>query len=92
MEQDKRIAFALAQLVGRLHTATGDKRCGCAPCRYWVGMAARAAGVSRQRLEGHLPPPAKPDQRRRRVQPMTARIGESVWGIDLMLTRLHQDG
>lgn len=73
MEQDKRIAFALDQLKGRLHTATGDKRCGCEQCRYWVAMAARAAGVSRQRLESHLPQAAKPERSQRIPRPMTAR-------------------
>lgn len=89
MEQDKRIAFALGQLKGRLHTATGDKRCGCGQCRYWVAMAARAAGVSRQRLEGHLPQAAKPERPRRKPRPMTARIGESGSGVALLLSRLH---
>lgn len=89
MEQDKRIAFALAQLVGRLHTATGDKRCGCGPCRHWVAIAAKAAGVSRERLESHLLPPAKADRHRCRPRPMTSRIGESGSGIDMMLRRLH---
>lgn len=91
MEQDKRIAFAVDQLEGRLHTATGDKRCGCGPCRHWVGMASKAAGVSRQRLESHLLPPAKADRHRRRPRPITSRIGESGSGIDMMLRRLHQE-
>ncbi|MCF6389371.1 hypothetical protein L2K20_20555 [Mycobacterium sp. MBM] len=91
MEQDKRIAFALDQLKGRLHSATGDKRCGCGPCRHWVGMAAKAAGVSPERLESHLPPPAKPGRHRCRPRPMTSRIGESGSGIDMMLRRLHQE-
>lgn len=91
MEKDKRIAFALGQLKGRLHTASGDKRCGCATCRYWVVLAARAAGVPLQRLESHLPPAAKPERPRRRRRPMTARIGESGSGVAFLLARLHQE-
>lgn len=89
MEQDKRIAFALDQLKGRLHTATRDKRCGCGQCRYWVALAARAAGVTRRRLESHLPQAAQPDRSRSKPRPMTARIGESGSGVALLLSRLH---
>ncbi|MGA5541364.1 hypothetical protein ACPCIR_05880 [Mycobacterium sp. NPDC051198] len=60
MGQHSRIEFAVAQLQGRLHTAAGDKRCGCGPCGYWVARAARSAGISRQTLEAHLAPAAKP--------------------------------
>lgn len=91
MEKDKRIAFALDQLKSRLHTASGDKRCGCGTCRYWVVLAARAAGLPLQRLESHLPPAAKPERTRGRRRPMTARIGESGSGVAFLLARLHQE-
>lgn len=102
MLQDSRISFALARLEGRLHRAAGDKRCGCAQCAWWVAMAAKAAGVSREQLEDRLPPRARSERRRRAARPMTTRIAESGTfrargaagtdgaGILLMLSRLHQ--
>ena len=66
MVQDPKLRFALALCVGRLHKAHGDKRCGCGPCAHWVAVAAKWAGVPRQRLEAALPAPAKPEPRRRR--------------------------
>jgi hypothetical protein len=93
--------FALTQLKGRLHEAVGDKRCGCAPCAYWVAMAARSAGVDRRRLEAQLPPPAKPERRRRRPAAMRVRVcasgtfrtrgadADTQQGLAVLLSRLH---
>lgn len=103
MGQDKRIAFAIAQLQGKLHTAAGDKRCGCGPCGHWVARAARSAGISRQSLEAHLGPAAKPQTRRATRRPLTSRICDSSTirprgsdevgtGIALLLNRLHEGG
>jgi hypothetical protein len=65
MVEDRRLRIALALLEGRLHKASGAKRCGCGPCAHWVAVAARRAGISRGRLEAALPPVAKPEPRRR---------------------------
>ncbi|OBJ98307.1 hypothetical protein A5746_12995 [Mycolicibacterium conceptionense] len=103
MGHNNRITFAIAQLQGRLHTAVGDKRCGCGLCGYWVARAARSAGTSRQTLEAHLAPAAKPRRHRRASRPLTSRICDSSTirargsedlgeGIALLLSRLHQDG
>ncbi|WNG81157.1 hypothetical protein C6A86_023660 [Mycobacterium sp. ITM-2016-00316] len=103
MEQDKRIAFAVAQLKGRLHTAAGDKRCGCGQCGHWVAQAAHSAGISRLTLGANMPLAAKLQPHRRRTRrPMVSRICENstirargsdepAAGIALLLSRLHDD-
>lgn len=105
MVQDPKVRFALAIVMGRLHEAHGDKRCGCGPCAHWVAVAARRAGIPRDRLEAALPPAAKPEPpRRRRPRPMQVRICESgsvrlrgqdvdPWeGLAELLSRLHGSG
>lgn len=56
MAQDPEVRFALAIVAGRLHTANGDRRCGCGPCAHWVAIAAHRAGIPREYLESALPP------------------------------------
>lgn len=103
--QDPKVRFARAILSGRLHSAHGDKRCGCGPCAHWVAMAARRVGIPRDRLETALPPAAKPEPpRRRKPRPMQARICESgsvrlrgqdvdpQAGLAVWLSRLHGSG
>jgi hypothetical protein len=102
MIHDPKLRFALAIVLGRLHTAHGDKRCGCGPCAHWVATAARRAGVPRARLEAALPPAAKPEPpQRRRPRAMQTRICESGTirprgqdtdpqaGLTALLSRLH---
>lgn len=103
MSKDPKLRFALALVTGRLHRAQGDKRCGCGPCAHRVALAARLAGVSRDRLEAALPPAAKPQppRRRRRPQAMQVQICEAgavrvrgrdvtqQEGLAVLMTRLH---
>jgi hypothetical protein len=102
MEAERRLQFALALIEGRLHKAVGDKRCGCGPCAHWVAVAARRAGISRDRVEAALPPAAKPQPRRSRApRRESARICESTTirvrgedvdpqqGLAILLARLH---
>lgn len=102
MVTDQRLAYALAVVAGRLHTAVGEKRCGCGQCAYWVRLAALAAGISRVRLEEALPAPARPEPMRRR-QPRELRVrisdhstvrvrgraAEPSEGLAALLARLH---
>ena len=102
VEQDK-LQVAMALIKGRLHTAVGEKRCGCGQCAHQVAMAARRAGVSRQRLEAALAPVAKAERPRhaRRQAPLQARIcdastirprgheGDRAAGISAFMSRLH---
>lgn len=96
---------ALAGLEGRLHTAAGDKRCGCGPCAHQVAMAARRTGVPRDVLEAALPAPARPEPReRRRRRQSLVRISDSCTirvrgdkgvtqeGLALLLGRFHNLG
>ncbi len=105
MVQDPNVRFALAIVAGRLHTANGNKRCGCGPCAHWVAIAARRAGIPREHLESALPPAAKPEPaRRRKPQRLQARICDSGTvqlrgrdvdpqeGLALLLRRLHGSG
>jgi len=89
MIEDRKLGFALALLEGRLHKALGDKRCGCGPCAHRVAVAARRAGVPREKLEAALPPAAKAEEpsRSRSRRSMRARVCDSstirVRGRDL---------
>lgn len=102
MGENTRIQIAVALTEGRLHTAVGDKRCGCGPCAHQVVMAARRAGVTREQLEAALPPAARPEPRpRRRRCDSLVRLSESCTvrvrgrdvevqqGLALLLGRLH---
>ena len=103
VEQDK-VRVALALVKGRLHTAVGGKRCACGQCAHQVAIAARRAGIPRQRLEAALAPVAGPDRprRARKRAPLQARIcdsgtirprghqGDRAAGISAFLSRLHQ--
>lgn len=82
MAEDDRLRFALTLIKDRLHKAVGDKRCGCGQCSHWIAVAARRSGVTRERLEAPLPPPAKPELRRSR--PARRPAG----GLALLLKRL----
>lgn len=74
---DQQLRFALALVEGRLHTAVGDKRCGCGPCAHWVAVAARRPGIPRARPEEALLPSAKPEpSRRSRTRGMRVRLTE----------------
>ncbi|MFM9376932.1 hypothetical protein [Gordonia sp. VNK21] len=79
---DRRVQLAVAMVQARTaaHRAAGDKRCGCGQCAHWVLVAARRAGISRERLEAALPPRATAEPRpKRRPRPhgMRTRICES---------------
>ena len=101
MVEDGRLRFALTLIEGRLHKAMGDKRCGCGQCSHWIAVAARRSGVTLERLEAALPPPAKPERRRSRPPRPGVRICDSVTvrvrgrdvdpqeGLALLLKRLH---
>ena len=102
MVQDPKVQLALALVAGRLHKAQGDKRCGCGPCAHRVALAARHAGIPRERLLAALPPAAKPESRRpRQPRHMHVRICESgsirvrgrdvepQEGVAVLLRRLH---
>jgi Vault protein inter-alpha-trypsin domain len=101
MAQDGRLRFALTLVEGRLHKAVGDKRCGCGQCSHWIAFAAQRSGVTRERLEAALPPPAKPERRRSQPRRPGVRICDSATvrvrgrdvdpqeGLALLLERLH---
>ena len=103
MASNNRIAFALAQLEGRLHRGARGHRCACGQCTHWIVQAARSAGVQREQLEAELGPVNTPDQRPRRRRPagQTARICENASvrprghrgkspGMVAFLDRFHQ--
>ena len=103
MTADNKVQQAKAFVEGRIHTAAGEKRCGCGPCAHWVAVAARRAGIPREQLEAALPPAARAErpQRRRpsrtgvricdsatiRVRGGRAEYGE---GVAALLDRLHR--
>jgi len=106
MSEVSKLRFALALLTGRLHQAQGDKRCGCGPCAHRIALAAKQAGVSRQRLVAALPAAAKAHlaRRPRSAHTMQVRICESsairvrggdvapADGLAVLLARLHAEG
>jgi len=100
---DNKVQQAKAFVEGRLHTAAGEKRCGCGPCAHWVAIAARRAGIRREQLEAALAPPARAERpQRRRPSPTGVRICDSATirvrgrqaehgeGLAALLDRLHR--
>lgn len=106
MGENTRIEKAIALTEGRLHTAVGDKRCGCGPCAHQVAMAARRAGVTQEQLQAALPPAARPEPGARRRRPggplgpisesctvrMRGRGADPREGVALLAERLHSSG